>query len=256
MKHYNFIALIALSWGAWAQASIKIEKMYYDFGELKEGDPAVVEFQVINSGKSPLIISNAQPSCGCTIGDWTKTPIAPGEKGVVKASYGTQGRPGFFNKSVTVYSNDPEKPTQTLYIRGVVTPKQEINYTAEQLRTSPKAVLEKNIHNFGRVEKNTKIPYKIALKNLGRSDLKIADVTAVCNCVSVQNKSDYIKSGDTGYIEIIYVPNELGIASDVVNIKTNDLTNGTIKFTLEGNVVENINAPTVIKETKGFVPFK
>ena len=61
-----------------------------------------------------------QASCGCTTPDWSKEPIAPGKKGFVKASYNPAGRPGNFNKSVTVTSN---QGTQVLYIKGQVVPK-------------------------------------------------------------------------------------------------------------------------------------
>ncbi len=55
--------------------------------------------------KSPLVIERVQPSCGCTAPDWTKEPIAPGKTGMVKATYGTQGRPGHFEKTMTVFTN-------------------------------------------------------------------------------------------------------------------------------------------------------
>lgn len=100
-----------------AKTTIKFKNSIHDFGTLEEGDPAVAEFTFKNTGKEPLIIQNVRPSCGCTTPYWSKEPIAPGKDGVIKASYGTKGRPGAFNKSVTVTST---AGTNILYIKGIV----------------------------------------------------------------------------------------------------------------------------------------
>jgi hypothetical protein len=77
----------------------------FDFGTIEEGPSADHVFTFTNTGKEPLIIQRVQPSCGCTTPDWTKEPIAPGKTGMIKASYGTQGRPGHFEKTMTVFTN-------------------------------------------------------------------------------------------------------------------------------------------------------
>jgi hypothetical protein len=89
----------------------------HSFGTLREGDPAEYVFTFKNTGKEDIQISHVQVSCGCTTPDWTKTPIKPGQTGIVKASYGTQGRVGGFDKNLTVMSNAGNK---MLYISGVV----------------------------------------------------------------------------------------------------------------------------------------
>src|SRR5688572_19522717 len=66
----------------------------HDFGNLEEGPAAEHVFTFTNTGKEPLLIQRVQPSCGCTTPDWTKDAVAPGKTGMIKASYGTQGRPG------------------------------------------------------------------------------------------------------------------------------------------------------------------
>ena len=77
----------------------------YDFGSIEEGPAAEHVFVFTNTGKEPLVIQRVQPSCGCTTPDWTKEPVAPGKTGMIKASYGTQGRPGHFEKTMTVFTN-------------------------------------------------------------------------------------------------------------------------------------------------------
>lgn len=98
--------------------SIKWNKTTHDFGSIKMGPPAEVTFTFTNNGKAPVVITAAQPSCGCTTPTYTKTPVMPGKTGEVKASYGTEGRPGFFQKSVKVSFDNGA--TQDLVITGTV----------------------------------------------------------------------------------------------------------------------------------------
>jgi hypothetical protein len=72
-----------------------------DQGKLKQNNPEEVKFIVTNIGKEPLIIEQANPTCGCTIGDYTKTPIAPGATGYVSAKFNA-ANPGHFTKTLTV----------------------------------------------------------------------------------------------------------------------------------------------------------
>ena len=73
-----------------------------DFNTIKIGTVAEFTFRVKNVSKVPLFIESTVPSCGCTASKYTLTPIKPGESGSVTASYSTEGRPGFFYKSIRV----------------------------------------------------------------------------------------------------------------------------------------------------------
>ncbi len=94
----------------------------YDFGKIKEVDGSVTHiFEFSNKGKSPLVVSRVQASCGCTTPTWTKEPIEPGKKGAITVTYNASGRPGVFAKTITVFSNDTLN--QVLVIKGEVIPK-------------------------------------------------------------------------------------------------------------------------------------
>lgn len=83
---------------------ITFDKLAYDFGTIRESDGDVSTiFTFVNNGKVPLLISTVNTSCGCTTPEWTKEPVAPGEKGYIKATYGAKGRVGMFEKWLTVY---------------------------------------------------------------------------------------------------------------------------------------------------------
>ncbi|MEQ8423845.1 MAG: DUF1573 domain-containing protein [Cyclobacteriaceae bacterium] len=76
----------------------------HDFGKIKQGVPVTHEFTFTNSGKTPLVITNVQASCGCTTPAWSKDPIPPGGNGFIKATYNAASMGGF-NKTVTVMAN-------------------------------------------------------------------------------------------------------------------------------------------------------
>jgi len=106
------------------QPVITFEKTEHDFGKINEGDGRVsVEFAFKNEGMAPLVLSNVRASCGCTTPTWTKEPIEPGQKGSITVTYNPNGRPGRFQKTVTITSNASE-PTTKVYIKGEVIPKQ------------------------------------------------------------------------------------------------------------------------------------
>ena len=90
----------------------------HDFGKIPLNKPASHEFRFTNSGNSPLIISSVQASCGCTVTDYTKDPIAPGGEGFVKATYNAASV-GIFTKTVTVNANS-EQGVVKLVIKGEV----------------------------------------------------------------------------------------------------------------------------------------
>lgn len=79
----------------------KFETETVNLGKLKKDNPSTAVFTVTNISNEPLIIEQANPTCGCTISDYTKEPIAPGKTGTIKATYNAKN-PGAFEKHLTV----------------------------------------------------------------------------------------------------------------------------------------------------------
>lgn len=103
-------------------ATMTFETDVVDYGTIEQASDGVREFKFKNTGKEPLIISNATGSCGCTVPTWPKEPIAPGVSAVISVKYDTK-RLGAINKTVTVTSNATEA-TKVLRIKGnIVAPK-------------------------------------------------------------------------------------------------------------------------------------
>ncbi|WP_432713481.1 DUF1573 domain-containing protein [Pedobacter sp.] len=115
---FSLVLGIALSSKAQNKpAEFKFDKETYNFGKIPSNKPATVEFTFTNIGDTPLIISNVETTCGCTVPEYTKTPIKKGETGVIKVTYNPTGAALPFSKSISLTSN-AKTPTKVLYIKG------------------------------------------------------------------------------------------------------------------------------------------
>lgn len=100
---------------------MKFEKESHDFGKIKQGDKVNYDFKFTNTGKSPLIISEAHATCGCTIPEWPKTPVKPGESAVIKVTFNSAGKTGLQDKQITVTANTVPAQTMVHLIGEVLT---------------------------------------------------------------------------------------------------------------------------------------
>lgn len=101
------------------KGEMKFETTRHNFGVFAQ-DTAIVTYDFVftNVGKAPLIIHQANASCGCTVPEYTLEPIMPGCKGKISVTYNGKGRrPGVFRKSITVHNNGKQSPMR-LYIEG------------------------------------------------------------------------------------------------------------------------------------------
>lgn len=99
--------------------AIQFEETVWDFGIIPNDRPASHTFEFTNEGTGNLVILDATAECGCTRPEIPEKPVAPGKKGKVKVSYNPIGRPGSFEKTVTVKTNGSPKKVR-LKIRGTV----------------------------------------------------------------------------------------------------------------------------------------
>lgn len=105
-------------------AKMTFAKKEHDFGTANEGDILETTFNFTNTGKSELIITDAKSTCGCTIPDWPKQPIAPGETGEILVKFNTNGKGGGNSKTVTLTTNTAVGK-ETVVIKAQVTPKKK-----------------------------------------------------------------------------------------------------------------------------------
>jgi Protein of unknown function (DUF1573) len=93
-----------------------------DFGKLVEGDTVQRSFKFSNAGEFPLIINNVSTSCGCTVPQWPRDPIAPGETSSIVVKFNSRGKMGPQAKAVSIYANTSPAVTEITF-KAEVTPK-------------------------------------------------------------------------------------------------------------------------------------
>src|SRR4051812_16708128 len=69
------------------QEVIEMKELSFDFGKIPQGRPVTHNFELINKGKTPLVLDNVQASCGCTTPEWSETPIVSGNSSVIKVGF-------------------------------------------------------------------------------------------------------------------------------------------------------------------------
>ena len=97
--------------------NLLLKESSYSFGKIPQGRPVTHVFEIVNTGKTPLLLENVRASCGCTTPEWGKEPIAAGATAPVKVGYNAYAE-GHFNKTVTIFYNNGQ--TKTLVITGEV----------------------------------------------------------------------------------------------------------------------------------------
>lgn len=100
------------------KSEFKFENESHDFGKLTHNVPVTHVFTFTNTGTEPLIISEVRPSCGCSVAEFSKTPVKPGDTGTISVKFDAAAK-GPFTKHLTIRSNT-KTPIKTLVIKGEV----------------------------------------------------------------------------------------------------------------------------------------
>lgn len=103
-------------------AKMSFDSDTYNFGTVDEGDIVKHSYEFTNNGKVPLLISNARSSCGCTIPDWPREPIEPGDSRQISVKFDTKDKPRDQTKTITITANTYPSTTK-LFLTGYVNPK-------------------------------------------------------------------------------------------------------------------------------------
>ena len=104
------------------EAIITFDKMEHEFGKILQGEVVTYSFHFTNTGNAPLLITNVNTSCGCTVGDFPREPIKPGQDGFIKATYDSKGHHGFQSRTLSVTSNTNPSTTVLRLKADVMTP--------------------------------------------------------------------------------------------------------------------------------------
>jgi len=98
---------------------------YFSFGEIAQGQRVSHNYLFKNTGKVPLVISNVLVTCGCTVPEWPKTPVAPGQTGVIKVFFNSSGKQGIQNKNITILANTKYGRETLVFNANVIVPSKQ-----------------------------------------------------------------------------------------------------------------------------------
>ncbi len=101
--------------------TVEFEEERFDFGTVTEGEEVSHVFKFKNTGQEPLILSDARGSCGCTVPQWPREPIAPGDEAEIKVVFNSRNKVGKRSQKVTITANT-EPPQKFIYLEGQVQP--------------------------------------------------------------------------------------------------------------------------------------
>ena len=197
--------------------TITFKKTTHDFGKINEADGRVTTtFSFSNDGDAPLVLSNVRASCGCTTPKWTREPIEPGQTGEITVTYNPAGRPGRFQKTVTVTSNTAQATTK-LYIKGEVVPKPAKPEDLFPVKMGD-LNLKRRTLSYGSMVQGTEKMQEVEYTNLTDHDVTVEVlVSAVNNYLKPHVTLTTVKPNETGKIQITLVSNECPILGPINN---------------------------------------
>lgn len=152
MKRYllTLYILCTLSLVSWAQPRISTNRDTHQFGQIEWQKPVTVDFIITNTGDKPLVLSNVTVSCACAVADWTKSPIAPGNKGTIRATFDAK-QLGRFHKSIGIYSNSTPNLIYLHFVGEVV--QKVTDFTNYDLESIGQIMIDKTEIDFPDVHK-------------------------------------------------------------------------------------------------------
>ena len=101
---------VAVAAAAGPATTVALSESNFSFGKIKKGEKVEHVYEVTNTGTNPLVISEVKPACGCTVPDYTKEPILPGQKGKITLKFDSASFDGLVTKQAEVYANVEKAP--------------------------------------------------------------------------------------------------------------------------------------------------
>lgn len=198
----------------------------YNFGNIEENKgPVTHEFVFTNNGPRPVTILSVQASCGCTTPNWSKEPVQPGKTGFIQARFDPKGRPGYFNKSLTVVTDADPNPI-VLQIKGQVVTGEVVE---RDFRVSRGALKFKvSSFNMGKVFRKDEFTVReFPVLNGGSAPVAFTGQPVSPSYIRVEVEPKILPPGGVGIIRIGYngkAKNQYGFQSDNIELPTDDPT--------------------------------
>lgn len=214
---------------------VAVQHLEHDFGDINEGDVVSHTYVISNNGGDLLKILDVRASCGCTAAKPEKSELNPGESTNLVVSFNSKGRKGPQSKTVTVSTNDPDKPNILLSFKCNIV----VSKTVEN-KTGAIIYLPETQHDFGKVPEGKKVEYTFRFENKGTESLVIKDVKTSCGCTAAIVSNNSIKPGEVGSIKVDFdTKSRFGRNSKSITIVSNDIKEPNKVITIYADVQKN-----------------
>ncbi len=240
-----FVWLMTFTTSVFAQVAkpLQFREESFDFGYVKEeGGPVVHEFLFTNNSVKAVKILSVQASCGCTTPAWTHEPIGPGNTGFIQASYNPVGRPGYFNKSLTV-TTDLDASPLILQIKGHVESDGGPLINADFPSANGNWRLKSGSFNLGKVYlKDDYTVRDFQVLNGGTKSIDYSGNYTGPAYITVEVHPKSLGPGEKGHIKVIYngkMKGQYGFQSDNIELFTDDELNPSKSFTVYATLEDN-----------------
>ena len=178
----------------------------HDFGTIWQDSRHEFIFTFTNTGDAPLFIESAKGSCGCTIPEYSKNPVAPGEKGQIKAIYSPGKQKSQQVKTISITANTEPRITR-LKIKAFVRAHEDgldLEEPDEIVKGPSSLQFETEEHDFGEVSQGKKMGYSFKFKNVNSEPVTIRNVKSSCGCMMVSWPKEPIVPNGEGELKLIY----------------------------------------------------
>ncbi len=190
-KTWLVLSVCLLASNAWAAPSLVVEQPVFDFGEVTQGQKVPHTFTFRNAGDEPLHIDKVSSSCGCTAALVSAETLAPGESGEVEATFDSTRFRGAVTKTITLYTNDPQRPVMKMSING------KIRVT---LSVAPERI------NLGQIRTGSVAVAQVTLQNNGDAALRLDKVSTTSPDLVAKLSADRLPAGQSAVIDIQLTP--------------------------------------------------
>jgi len=229
---FTFLLFSSIGFAQLIQPQLVIQQTSYDFGDIKQGETVSHDFVLSNSGGDLLKISNVKASCGCTAAAPEKNELAPGESTNLTVRFNSAGRMGKQNKTVRVFSNDPQNPEMVLTITSNIVQSTDVS------GAGPVIHFPETQHDFGKVNSGDKVNYTFRFMNKGESPLIIKDIKTSCGCTAALLSLDNLQPGQEGTLMVeLDTKNRSGKMSRTISILSNDPKDPAKILTIYADIV-------------------
>jgi hypothetical protein len=220
---------------------LRFQEDIHDFGYVDQaGGPVSYSFQFVNVSNRPVKILSVQASCGCTTPDWSKDPVGPGGTGFIQANFDPKGRPGYFNKSLTVTTDFDSNPV-ILQVKGQVSTAAGGPSASEFKSENGNCRLKVSSFNLGKVYlKDEFMGKEFAVLNGGDKPVTFLKAEGP-DYIQAEVLPKTLQPGSQGKIRILYNGKkkaQYGFQSDNIQIHTDDIQQPAKSFTVYATLEE------------------